>query len=569
VLSWTLRKLRSADASERRAAAEALAKSRDDRAIQSLVIATLFDPDGSVRDTAARSLGAMGGERGMQMLIGTAVQFPSENRHENEIARHAARALRLIGDPRGVFVLISALIVDDYNVHFRACDIWSALGDDPWITNTAKHALNELATAIVTQPNSSIRLRAVWVVGRIRDNGAVPLLIRALADENQLVRVMALDGLENIGGPLDSRDLGAVLKTLEDSSVEVRRAAVVCCAIRDPRALPALQRCLADSEEQVRLSAVDAIAAVSGPESTALLVLALRDRSARVRKRALKGLEERSWIPPFNEDGAWWFVARGTAENWPHIMTLGTIAIPALSSVLAPETHDGRDAVSAASALARLDARVAEGDLKLALADSKREVRAAAIDALFELFGDRAIEIIASGPAPLSDDVISRLEVLGKKSVPAFVKSLGVRNRGIAPALRRLGWNPEVASDSARLLVAEGRYAEAAEIGSAAAGPLIEAILARVDTTGLRVDGEGPHLSVDYQPRDALTRVLERCASSVDVDVLASIAKLESFTLNFTAYGNCSYTEERKQSVDFILIRQLARQELIRRGLPA
>ena len=76
-------------------------------------------------------------------------------------------------------------------------------------------------------------------------------------------------------------------------------------------------------------------------------------------------------------------------------------------------------------------ARVAEADLKRALADSRKEVRAAAVDALFKLFVGQAIEIIASGPAPLAEDVISRLESLGKKSVPAFVKSLGVRSHSV------------------------------------------------------------------------------------------------------------------------------------------
>ncbi|MCX7967257.1 MAG: HEAT repeat domain-containing protein, partial [Armatimonadetes bacterium] len=71
---------------------------------------------------------------------------------------------------------------------------------------------------------SATRLRAFRLLGRLKAQQAVPLLIEGLEDRKPEVRVVAAWALGEIG---DQRAISALQRALEDKEPKVRREAVV------------------------------------------------------------------------------------------------------------------------------------------------------------------------------------------------------------------------------------------------------------------------------------------------------------------------------------------------------
>jgi HEAT repeat protein len=136
-----------------------------------------------------------------------------------------------------------------------------------------------------------VRLDAAEVLGKIGDLRAVEPLIAALSDEDLGVRQCATDALGKIGDPraveplinsalLDeslsvreraARALGKIgeptvessIVALSDTDWDVRLdAAEVLGKIGDPRAIPALEKAINDSHENVRDKAKEALAKI-------------------------------------------------------------------------------------------------------------------------------------------------------------------------------------------------------------------------------------------------------------------------------------------------------------------
>ena len=59
--------------------------------------------------------------------------------------------------------------------------------------------VQDLCKAVVEDPNYKIRVQAALVLGKVRDPAAVPALIKALADPNGTVRGIAAGALGDIG----------------------------------------------------------------------------------------------------------------------------------------------------------------------------------------------------------------------------------------------------------------------------------------------------------------------------------------------------------------------------------
>ncbi|MCM3748731.1 virulence factor [Paenibacillus pasadenensis] len=116
--------------------------------------------------------------------------------------------------------------------------------------------------------NASIRRLAVVYLGDFRENPqALPLLIRALSDNSASVRRTAGDTLSDLGDPAAT---GAMITALSDRNKLVRwRAARFLYEVGDDSALEALEKAAEDSEFEIKLQAQMALERIQRGEEAA------------------------------------------------------------------------------------------------------------------------------------------------------------------------------------------------------------------------------------------------------------------------------------------------------------
>ena len=81
-------------------------------------------------------------------------------------------------------------------VRIRACDVWAKRG--------GAEAVQLLATRFQTDADLDVRLRALKMLGELKDKQAIPVLARALEDGDPAVQYRAVASLKQVSG----RDLG-------------------------------------------------------------------------------------------------------------------------------------------------------------------------------------------------------------------------------------------------------------------------------------------------------------------------------------------------------------------------
>lgn len=81
-------------------------------------------------------------------------------------------------------------------VRIKACDVWAKRGGD--------EAVQLLATRFQTDAELDVRLRALKMLGELKDKQAIPVLARALEDGDPAVQYRAVASLKKVSG----RDLG-------------------------------------------------------------------------------------------------------------------------------------------------------------------------------------------------------------------------------------------------------------------------------------------------------------------------------------------------------------------------
>lgn len=150
-----------------------------------------------------------------------------------------------------------------------------------------------LALCIDPHAVASARRAACWVLGRMADRVAVPVLIQALDDDSPGVRREAVTSLASIGDPAA---LPSLLKAFQcDNETVVRKAAVnALWLLGGSMAIEPIIATLLDSSEppDLRSDCADALAQMADcgsldeqQKETALMALlaALRDQDAEVR----------------------------------------------------------------------------------------------------------------------------------------------------------------------------------------------------------------------------------------------------------------------------------------------
>lgn len=265
-----LKALRDKDLWVRYYAARAIGWNGYAEAIDTLAELAHRDPSTIVRIAAVEALGQIGGPRVVSFLA----PIVDDSNASNDLVRAALTALGQVGHPNSLPPLLSALRSED--LFRRVCavkalgkrggqDVESILQDlaateaDVTVVFAAIEALSQLATPeaiaalleLTTNPirneaciialanlgekqveaigqglyhfNHEVRCATVEVLTRLRCPRASELLITALDDREQIVRLAAVNGLEHLGNRYAERKIAVMAHT--DPDPTVRQAA--------------------------------------------------------------------------------------------------------------------------------------------------------------------------------------------------------------------------------------------------------------------------------------------------------------------------------------------------------
>jgi HEAT repeat protein len=223
-------------------AAEALGSMKSERVISPL-IALLDDNDSYVRRTAAASLGRTGSYQAIEPLVG-ALHDPARN-----VASTAARALAKIKHPTVIPHLIKALFDTTLKVTGAAAGALGELG--------AMEAIPPLIQCLEQLPDCPYDVvgEALWKLGSER---AVDAWIMGLK-KGTWWYPRAYCAAE-LGKNKLEQGIPALQKAVKDSSVEVRRAAVLSLMeFQSEQTIETLRGAMDDEDFEVRMYAKEAL----------------------------------------------------------------------------------------------------------------------------------------------------------------------------------------------------------------------------------------------------------------------------------------------------------------------
>jgi HEAT repeat protein len=309
LLEGLLERLSSADTFEREDAISELGKIDDVQADAALVTA-LEDPDKGVRESAAEAIARRRSPYAATFLcqylsnenIGTrnlaAELLTSLGRQavpalaekvfdaDHDVRKFAVDILGTIRDGSAAEVIIKALSDESLNV---VCSAAEALG-----LLCHHHAVDELAATYDRCVDA--RPQVIEALGRIGDNRAIPLLVKALDESDPVVVFTAVEAMGNIR----TRDVEPYLRNLlkrEDSALQ---EAIVSSLIKLAHStdhsvledLPAVQlqscltRAVKTGDKQTKLFAIEELRTWETPAAIDLLLSALADPDEDVALKA-------------------------------------------------------------------------------------------------------------------------------------------------------------------------------------------------------------------------------------------------------------------------------------------
>ncbi len=234
VMIWIhLRRLKGDDGGVRARAAHALAEGGSRKAVEPLGEA-LGDLSWAERSAAAMALGKLGNGRAIPFLSAALCADPDP---DVDVRCGAAWALGRIGSEAVFEALTAALDDDDETVRRAAAEA---------LTKVGTLAALEGLTRALRDPHHDVRLAAVRGLGEVGSGKIASDLLAALDDSEWSVRCAAAESLSKLG---DSGALPALLEALANGSVAGRLAASEALGrIGDPRAIEPLAALLEQTD---------------------------------------------------------------------------------------------------------------------------------------------------------------------------------------------------------------------------------------------------------------------------------------------------------------------------------
>jgi len=330
----------------------------------------------SVRAGAAWVLRSAGDPRGVGKLL-PLLQDPDPS-----VRAMTAEALGVLCDPRSIDPLVTVLKDPDPTVRLHAA--WAL-----WCLNATGTA--RALVPLFHDPDPQVRYSAVTAVGRFRDPGAYGALVACLSDPSDRVRRDALLALGRI--PRKGL-AGRVRRFLRDPSERVRIAsALVLGQLSDRASVPFLLRQYPREASFVRPSYLVALGRMHDRRAIPLLTKALSGKTPWVVVSALWALGEIRARPAAPKIRALFGSSSSQRVRGAAAEALGKTGTRRDLSVLIPALTDEAAWVRRGAALGVGHLRVPEAvdPLLSRLEDPDAEVRLATIWALGELKGTQSL----------------------------------------------------------------------------------------------------------------------------------------------------------------------------------
>lgn len=268
----------------------------------------LKSQDAGKRADAAKELGERGEKLGMDALI----QAASDKEEKVQLA--VVTAISQINDPRQVSGLSAAarntrgkaqlLALEMLSEHYVPArhqnsflEVWTSLGElftppepnviEPWTQVDAEAV--DAVIHVLDDKDSTNRIQAAATLGILRIDQGIPRLTYYLrSPDEQMVRT-CIRSLGTIGKP----EAGASLVPLLNSPrpAIVADAARVLGQLRYTPAVPELQKLMRNSkDEQVRITAFQAISRIADPSSESMMRVALGSEDKDMRRFGIEGI---------------------------------------------------------------------------------------------------------------------------------------------------------------------------------------------------------------------------------------------------------------------------------------
>jgi HEAT repeat protein len=246
------------------------------------LVAALDVPDMAVRRAAIESLGTLGDESAVPLLLEAA-------RRLRGLAGMVVRAIRQIGE------------LDDTEEIATLFDRRLRWADDEAVDDLVALAGDQapvfLREVLHTRFYPPVRIGAARAMARHGMREMIfALRIRALTDPHADVREAAMEALKALTGSAPQAGEIAGYGPLT-ASVDALDEATERAAAAGTQALPGLRATLAKGTWRRRMAACKALSRLKGPESAEILYSALRDIDEDVRLAALLALKSRDWTP--------------------------------------------------------------------------------------------------------------------------------------------------------------------------------------------------------------------------------------------------------------------------------
>ena len=146
----------------------------------------LEDEDGFVRSIAAKLLGDLGSVESVELLVRQLQEDPDPRARQT-----SAEALTVLGGEQALVGLMQGLTDPMKEVRLAVVRGVRELGPS--------RATAAIARLLLEDPDWEIRVQAAGALGAAGDRQMVPVLLRALEDENDFVRSAAANALKGLG----------------------------------------------------------------------------------------------------------------------------------------------------------------------------------------------------------------------------------------------------------------------------------------------------------------------------------------------------------------------------------
>ncbi|MBD2740177.1 HEAT repeat domain-containing protein [Coleofasciculus sp. FACHB-1120] len=291
------------DSQVRESAIYALGQIGSETTIMTLLNA-LNDENSLVRQNAVEMLGQIGGKAAIPALL------QALNDEDSGVTMHATWALEKIGNDAAISALLQSLehksptvrqtvlsVLERIDCDLAFSALFKALNDEASIVRVNatlglgrlgsmgnQSAISVLLHHALKHQDSQVRERAIYALGLIGSEIAIPALLEAVRDKDACIRMRAASALYRIG---DESAIFILLQALKDKDSHVRRRAAE--ALEDTRsevAIPALLEALKDKNYGVRMCATSALGNIGSEIAIPALLEALKDEHPHVRLRA-------------------------------------------------------------------------------------------------------------------------------------------------------------------------------------------------------------------------------------------------------------------------------------------